>query len=166
MRKILLSTVVLTFFALSLILVQFSCKKYAVAQMAAYILPIATKTTLGGVMVDGTSITIDKEGKITAIPALLVGQYEFDEIIYLKEDGTNDKPEFWKVNLDGTGNVKIPIQLPPDLIIESQDVGFKRTSSRIIFGVESKSTGTFIYSCLLNGSDLKRIVEVDGDYVL
>ncbi len=83
LKKLVLSTIVLTAFAFSLLLVQLSCKKDVVAQVASYILPIASTTKLGGVMVDGASVIIDKEGKITAVAAII----EYDDVIYCKETG-------------------------------------------------------------------------------
>jgi hypothetical protein len=180
MRKLFLSTIVLTGFGLSLILVQIGCRKDAIAQIASYVLPIASSTQLGGIMVDGTTITITKEGKISAVPVVIVGPdtppptpepvtYEPTEIIYVKEEGANDKPEFWKVNMDGTGNQRIPIMLPANFVIEPFDIGFKRTSTKIIFGVQNNNnTGesNYIYTCNLDGTGLTRVVGIDNDFVL
>lgn len=171
MKKILLSTIVLTAFGLSLILVQLGCKKDAIAaQIASYVLPIASITNLGGVMVDGTTITINKEGKISTVPIVVVGPVpetvEFSEIIYVKEDGVDGNPEFWKVNMDGTGNQRIPIVLPANLAIEPNDISFKRTTTKLIFGLSDDDGSNYIYTCNLDGSGLKRIVEVDDDFTL
>lgn len=175
MKKILLSTIVLTAFGLSLILVQLSCKKDSMAaQIASYVLPIASITKLGGVMVDGTTITINKEGKITAVPTVVVGPevpavVEFNEIIYCHEEGINDYPEFWKVNMNGTGNQRIPIALPANLVIDPFTIGFKRTTTKIIFGVEgSDGEGSrYLYTCNLDGTGLQRVLEIeDEEFVL
>ena len=72
MKKVLLSTIILTAFALSIILFQISCRKTADAQSPQYILPVATTSRLGGVIPDGKTITVDGEGKISA-PSTIIG---------------------------------------------------------------------------------------------
>jgi len=133
--------------------------------MASYILPIASTTKLGGVMVDGTSVIIDKEGKITAVAAII----EYSDIVYCKEEGANGDPEFWRVDMTGVVNLPIPIALPANLVIEPFSIGFKRTTNKIIFGAETRQDGDrkrYIYTCNLDGSELKRIMEVEEDFVL
>ncbi|RZJ89397.1 MAG: hypothetical protein EOO20_11095 [Chryseobacterium sp.] len=171
MKKILLSTLILTAFGFSLILIQVGCKKDAIAaQIASYVLPIATTTSLGGVMVDGTTIIIDKEGKISTVPIVVVGPVpetvEFSEIIYVKEEGANGSPEFWKVNMNGTGNQRIPIVVPANLEIEYNEISFKRTTTKLIFCLRGDNDHNYIYTCNLDGSALKRIVQVDDDFSL
>lgn len=197
MKKILRSTVVLTAFAFSLLLVQLSCRKDVVAQIANYILPVASKTTLGGVMVDGTSITIDKEGKISSTPTIFAPQSpiasttalgyvmvdgktividkdgkitapDFTNFIYCKEHGTNDKPEIWIMNMDGSANRPIPIALPGGISIEPFDVGLKRTATKIIFGAENQNNRSihYIYTCNLDGTGLTRMLEIEDDIIL
>jgi hypothetical protein len=185
MKKLLLSSIVLTAFAISLLLFQISCKKEANAQASAnYTLPIASTTQLGGVMVDGKSILIDKDGKISSTPAVvdiktlavdgktivvdkdgklsaIQVPTDYNEIIYLTSINSGDPgAEIWKVNLDGTGNQKINIALPSDLQIDGNYPGFSRTPTKIIFAAEYKAIkdGTFVYVCNLDGSGLKQIL--------
>lgn len=196
MKKILQSTVVLTAFALSLILVQLSCRKDVVAQIASYILPIASKTTLGGVMIDGTSITINNEGKISSTPTIFAPESpiasntglgyvmvdgttvvidkegritagDYKSFFYCKEEGTNDNPEIWSVNMDGSGNRPVPIPLPAGILIEPFNIGLKRTATKIIFGAQNKNRHIrYIYTCNLDGSGLMKILETDEDIIL
>ena len=132
---------------------------------AGYVLPIASTDHLGGVMVDGKSVIADKDGKITAVPTII----EYSEIIYLKENNLNGGPEMWKVNFDGTDNQKINIILPANLEIDFFNVGFKRTSTKIIFGADYKSGkdhNHFLYTCNIDGSEVHLITKVGDDYEL
>lgn len=125
MKKILLSSIVLTFFACSIILFQLSCKKSAQAET-----PVTNPSSAGIVL-------YDKEG---------------DEI--------------WKVNIDGTGNQKVNIILPVNVNFEIGDGGaYKLTADakKIVFQAENTSTGkNQLYSCNLDGSSVKLIVEASG----
>lgn len=126
MKKILLSSIVLTFFAASIILFQLSCKKDAKAETAP------TPTSAGIVL-------YDKEGE-----------------------------EIWKVNIDGTGNQKVNIVLPANVVFEIGDGGaYKLTADakKIVFQAENTSTNkNQLYSCNIDGSNVKLIVEA-SEYI-
>jgi hypothetical protein len=139
----------------SMLLFQISCKKDAIAETKPSDLPIATKTSLGAVMVDGETITITKEGKISAVPVVADGI-----IVYGKEEGNSGEPELWKVNVDGTQNQKIDITLPPNFELDIEMGGMKHTQNRIFFAAEDSHLNKhYIYACNLDGSGLTRIIE-------
>jgi len=165
MKKILLSTIVLTAFALSAILFQISCKKEAKAESptASYSLPKATTTTLGGVIVDGTTIKVDATGKISTVNNLSTASDGI--VLYDKEREINnaDYDEIWRVNVDGSNNVKVNILLPANVEFEISDGGsykLTRDSKKIIFQAHNKSTNKDeLYSCNIDGTQVTRIVE-------
>lgn len=66
MRKLLLSSVVLSLFAIALTVFQMSCQKEATAQQTGsnYTLPSATTSTLGGVII-GSGISVTSNGTIS-----------------------------------------------------------------------------------------------------
>lgn len=66
MRKLLLGSVVLSTFAIALIIFQMSCEKVATAQQTTttYVLPAATTTTLGGVII-GSGLTVNSAGLLS-----------------------------------------------------------------------------------------------------
>ena len=164
MKKILLSTFVLIAFALSVVIFQLSCKKDVIAQEPAYTVPIASTTKLGGVMVDGTTIIIDKQGKISSVPIVI----EYSDVVYIIESGIDGDPELWKINMDGTMNQRLPIALPAGLAIDPYNIGFKRTLNKIIFGAKNKNSGDqkYIFTCNVDGTELRKVLEVNDDFVL
>src|SRR5580692_2594824 len=105
MKKILLSTIALTLFAISLLLFDISCKKTAKAQSPTYVLPVATTSKLGGVIPDGTTISVDGSGKISAVGG--GSPTQAGKIIYL--DFASGSTEIWTANYDGSGAQKINI---------------------------------------------------------
>ncbi|MET3979005.1 hypothetical protein ABIB62_001574 [Mucilaginibacter sp. UYP25] len=159
MKKILLSTVVLIAFSLSIVLFQISCKKDAVAETPTLSAPIATTNTLGLVKPDGTTIKIDATGKISAVSTN--SPTSADIVVYSKLNAT--KTEIWKVNIDGSQNQKINIVLPAGVEFNVNDGGaFKLTkdASKLIF--QAKTTVTdkgSLYSCNIDGSSVKKIVD-------
>jgi hypothetical protein len=157
MKKILLSTIVLSAFSVSILLFQISCKKDAVAQSTSYTLPVATTTTLGGVKPDGTSIKIDASGTISAVTST---NNSANIVIYAKTVGT--ETEIWKVNIDGSQNQKINIVLPAQIVLNVNDGGsFKlnRDASKLIFQASNTSTNLGeLYSCNIDGSTVTKIV--------
>jgi hypothetical protein len=137
MKKILLSTFVLTAFSLSIILFQISCKKSAEA---------ATPTTSTGVT---------QQNKIIYTRNLLLsgsqGTY-YDEI--------------WIANYDGTNPQKINITLPAGLFVDyTTFVKLSPDQKTIFFSVADANgdkNGTGFFSANIDGTNAKLIVPNDG----
>lgn len=66
MKRILLGSLILTLFALSIMIFQISCQKNTQAQTNNYTLPPATTANLGGVIVgNGLSVTSNRTLSVT-----------------------------------------------------------------------------------------------------
>src|ERR1700679_1980694 len=99
MKKILLGTIVLFAFSVSIILFQLSFKKSAAAQSTSYILPVATTSKLGGVIPDGPTISVDGNGKISVANNSAQQQ---NKILYLVKGAKSTDNAIWTANYDGT----------------------------------------------------------------
>lgn len=187
MKKILLSSIVLTLFSLSLFLMQISCQDEAIAQNGpSYVLPIATTSTLGGVIPDGVSIKVDGTGKIstqlvtlpkattTTLGGIIVDgiTLSVDEngkmsVISSKavsqlskvliHDGTN----FAVINNDGSQKVSIIFTLPAGQTLRSHPPKGRLSpdGNTLFFEAFESGSGTyFIYSVSIDGSNLTPIV--------
>ena len=64
MKNLLLGSIALTLFAVSITLFQISCQKVAQAQTTTYTLPAATTTALGGVVI-GNGLSITSSGTLS-----------------------------------------------------------------------------------------------------
>jgi hypothetical protein len=123
---------------------------------------VATTSILGGVKPDGTTITVDASGKISAISDV----NSADIIVYSKLVG--NYTEIWKVRTDGSNNQKINIVLPANTELNVNDGGaFKlnRSATKLIFQAKTTCaiTGS-LYSCNLDGTSVTKVV--DGIYEL
>jgi len=168
MKKLVLSTIVLLAFSASITLFQMSCHKTANAQSPAYVLPAATTTKLGGVIPDGTTISVDGTGKISAIAAAPKQQ---NKIIYVKNlplagSGGLYYGQIWSANYDGTGQQQINITLPTGLFISyTEFVRLSPDQKTIFFNVSDAkmdSNGTGFYSANIDGTNPKLIIPYDG----
>ena len=130
MKKVLLSAIVLTVFSLSLLLFEISCRKTAKAQSPAYVLPVATTSKLGGVIPDGTTISVDGTGKISTVASTLAPQA--GKIIYLILSSSASNNQIWTANYDGSGAQKINITLPTNFFIDG-DVKISPDHKTIFF---------------------------------
>ncbi len=144
MKKILYGSIVLCLFAIAITLTEIGCQK-SIAQ--------TTKPA------DDNSHFI-LYNKIDNVKIPIVTQ---------TDSGTNttylyyNVAEFFTTDLDGNNEMKIPINLPEDLYVSP---GAKLTSdgSTIVFDVNTKPTENdpipqqcYIYSCSLDGSNLKKV---------
>ena len=103
-------------------------------------------------------ISCKKEGKADTIINTVTQQ---GIIIYMQPDNTHQLIGIYTANYDGTGAKKIKILLPtPDLAISDKSLSISPDRKTIVFTVYSlTNTGTNdIYSCDLNGSNLKKVV--------
>jgi hypothetical protein len=162
MKKILLSAIVLTFFALSLLLFEISCKKTAKAQSPTYVLPVATTSKLGGVIPDGTTISVDGTGKISAVPTTLAPQA--GKIIYIKFGATALDNQLWTANYDGSGAQQINITLPANLALDG-DIRISPDHKTIFFTVypTSGTAVNYIYACNIDGTNVHEVISANSD---
>jgi len=152
MRKLLLSSAVLTLFAFSLILFEISCKKEIQAQTQAYTLQPATTTSLGGVII-GNGLSITSNGVIS-VNNQTGGTTNQDLILtsYLNSDST-------LAIYDYNGNLQKTIELGNgrgSLI----DARFSPDGAMIFF--RTKATGGFgdrIFKMKSDGSAIQQIID-------
>ena len=93
MKKLLMGSIVLTLFSISILIFQVSCQKEVVAQQQTtnYILPPATTTTLGGVIIgSGLSVTSNGTLSVTSTSSgglqqlgLILAQPNFSDSLYI-----------------------------------------------------------------------------------
>jgi hypothetical protein len=173
MKKIMHSTIVLLLFTIAVLLFQISCKKEATAQSTTYVLPPATTSRLGGVMPDGTTISVDANGKISAISSGNTATQQ-NKIIFIKSlysgVGNNNKydsAQIWSANYDGSNQQQINVALPSGyVIVLDQSVKLSPDGKTIFFTAFSPgnnypttSTPWSIYSCNIDGSNVHQIVQ-------
>lgn len=155
MKKLLLSTIVLTAFAISLTLFEISCKKSANAQTPSYVLPPATTSKLGGVIPDGSTISVDGNGKISVVNN---SNEQQNKILYIDYGTGVGQETIWSANYDGTDAKKINIILPSGLAI-GDDVKLSPDHKLIFFDVFSiNSNQNSIYACNLDGSIPHKVI--------
>ncbi|TAE37624.1 MAG: hypothetical protein EAY66_05385 [Sphingobacteriales bacterium] len=139
MKKILLSSIILFLFSVSIVLFQISCKKEAVAE----------------VVVSGTG-------------GSNLGLILFKKIIKISVDVS--ETELWTSSYDGTNRKKIPVVTPNDIPAGTYlDLAQLSPDGKTVFITYSKyQVGSFIYSCALDGSNLKKIIGSDklGEFSL
>jgi hypothetical protein len=172
MKKLLLSTIVLLAFSISIIVFQLSCKKSADAQTSTYTLLPATISRLGGVIPDGTTISVDASGKISTISNGSVTQQNkilFQKDLYSGAGNTNkfDSGEIWSANYDGTNQQKVNVALPTGFVITlGSNIKLSPDGKTIFFdaffpGTNYPTTSTpwSIYACNIDGSNVRLIIQ-------
>jgi hypothetical protein len=160
MKKVLLSTIVLTAFSLSIILFEISCKKTANADSPPYSLPVATTTKLGGVIPDGTTISVDGTGKISTVGTAV----QQNKLLYLIPVGP--AAEIWTSNYDGSGANELNITLPAGLAIQDVNLTISPDHKTIFFIASTVSSGQdYNYTCNIDGTNPHQIL-TGGDLVV
>lgn len=184
MKKLLLSTIVLVIFAVSIGLFQISCQKDAAAQtIQNYILPPATTSKLGGIIV-GSGLTVTSNGTLsstqasmspatsTAIGGIIVGSglsvaangtlsanaptsTQKNKIIFIKR--VNNVQEIWTANYDGSNQSKITLSLPTGLIPNA--ISVSPDGQTLLFDAWNSSGVGSIYTCKVDGTNLTKIVD-------
>ena len=169
MKKLLLSSLVLLLFSLSIFVFQISCQKPVDAQSGgtSYTLPPATTSTLGGIIVgNGLSITSSGVLSVNSIsgttPTL---------IFFSRTNTTSD--EIWKANIDGTGQQKINITMPSGYVISINNQNtasgnggnagaLKVINQKLIFLGYKLGVGNALFSCDFNGSNVMKLLDNCG----
>ena len=157
MKKLILGSVVLSCFSLSVILFQVSCQKTANSQTNGYILPPATATTLGGVII-GNGLTVTSTGIFSVTSNS--GLNQLNKLIYKRVSGTSS--EIWMANYDGTNNVKINITLPSGIVFNDDMQPTLSPNGQKLFFTAGTSTRGDLYSCNADGSNIIKIVDKGG----
>lgn len=158
MKKLLMGSVALFLFSLSVLLFQISCQKDVHAQTGSYILPVATASSLGGVIV-GDGLQITTAGKLSVLASQSSGLVQLNKILYVKE--LPNDVEIWTANTDGSGSQKANIVLPSGLTIVDTDAKMSPDGKTIFFQVDD-GTLSYIYSCNTDGSNVKRVIDGTG----
>jgi len=150
MKKILYGSVVLCMFAISITLVEISCQK-----------SISQSSNSNSEDAKGNFILYAKtnETKIPIVTHTDSGTYT-SYINYYPS-------EYYRANLDGGSEMKIPIAVPDNLYIGT---GAKLTidGNTIVFNVYTKPTGDqtpgqcYVYACSLDGTNLRKVKDQCG----
>ena len=155
MRKLLLSSVVLSTFAIALTIFQMSCQKQATAQQtnSNYTLPAATTSTLGGVII-GNGLSVTNNGTLS-VNTSTSSLPQMNKLIIRKFNyKTNSLDGIYIANYDGSNQQKINVQLPSGdnfgQVLLSPD-------GKTLF-IESNGEPTNLYSCNIDGTNLKKIL--------
>jgi hypothetical protein len=168
MRKIILTTIVLFVFSLSIIMFQLSCKKDAQAQTSGYILLPATTSKLGGVIPDGSTISVDAAGKISAINTSVAQQNKIMYLLYEGDTpGTNTAIYgVYTANYDGTDAQKVNITLPSGVVLNDGTLSLSPDHKTIFFSTNTVSTNELdIYACNFDGSNPHKVIS-NGENVV
>ena len=169
MNKILKSSIVLLIFSVSAFVFQVSCQKTSEAQSggSTYILPSATTSRLGGIIVgDGLSVTSNgtlSVNSTTSAPSL----------IFFSRSGISDDAgdEIWKANIDGTNQQKLNITLPNGYRISLNQASVNTNGAALLVSSNQKlifrattSTAPWssLFSCDFNGSNVVKLLDNVG----
>lgn len=160
MRKLLLGSVALTFFSFSIILLQISCKKDVIADTLNYILPQATTSVLGGVIV-GDGLTVSSNGTLSIKPTSGGTSSKRNKIIFGR---SNRADEIWTANYDGTNQTKLNFVLPAGLELDGEGlIKLSPDGETVFFNVKKPGAGAYyIYSCKIDGSQLTKVIDVSS----
>jgi hypothetical protein len=163
MKKLLLGSMSLLMFSLSVLIVQISCQKGANSQGSngsTYILPPATTTTLGGVII-GNGLAVTSNGTLSVSSSS--GTQQNRLLFFKRRKGyyATNWEEIWTVNYDGTNAKKINIVPPQGMSVDlDSDVTVTPDGQRIFVGMKESSTGaTHIYSYGLDGTNPIKVVD-------
>jgi len=166
MKKLLLSSLMLFLFSISLLTFQLSCKKDAMAQNTNYILTPATTSSLGGIIV-GSGLSITSAGLLSVNQTTTS---QLGVLVYYKMVGANI--ELWTAKYDGTSQLKLNITLPQNTRY-SDDLPPKLSpdGKKIFFSLMSTITmqnGTDLYSANIDGSGVTKIIDKggNGNYII
>ena len=157
MKKLLMSSVVLIAFSLAIIVFQMSCQKEASAQTGTnYTLPIASTSTLGGVIV-GSGLSVTSSGVISvnnSSPTAQVGKVIFKKI-------SKASSEIWLCNYDGTNSNKVNITLPSNWYFSDDMTPMMSPDGKKIF-----FTAGYLRANTIIESDVLFVCNNDGTSVI
>jgi hypothetical protein len=163
MNNLIKSSVALLLFSVSIGVFQLSCKKEATAQNTNYVLPPATTSTLGGIIV-GSGLSITSAGVLS----VNTNSSSADLILFLKRT-TNGQYEIWSADGNGGNQKIIPVTLPTGYSftfgLEGGQLKLSSDKTKIYFtasNTNSSTTPTSIFTCSITGTNVTKII--DGCY--
>ncbi|KHJ39187.1 hypothetical protein PBAC_05000 [Pedobacter glucosidilyticus] len=80
-------------------------------------------------------------------------------ILYSLYNDNTSTTEYWICNEDGSNNKKIPLILPSGLRLDDPNGKLSKDGKTLIFVVRDTSNKRFIYSCSLDGGNLKKLID-------
>jgi hypothetical protein len=146
MKKFIYGIFVLMILFIFIMMTQISCEK-TVAQQ---------NTSLRESSVD--LILLKKDSRIEVAAPDSIGKPPTKTTVFINE--------YYTMNLDGSDLKKIPINLPTGLYVWGGG-RLTQDAKTIVFNViggSSQEVGSYIYSCSLDGSNLKKLT--DGSYAI
>lgn len=82
-----------------------------------------------------------------------------NKILFTKDTRGAFSSEIWISNLDGTGLQQVPVALPAGVLV-SEQVRLSADGKTVIFITKDEDENTTgIYSCAIDGSGVKKIIE-------
>jgi len=163
MKKLLFASVVLSIFSISIVVFQMSCTKSATAQSNNYVLPPATTSTLGGVII-GSGLSVTSNGTLSTTST--AGLSQLSKLLFVKMviNNTTVSGEIWTTNFDGANQTKVNIVLPSGVSISvgsanGTDVRLSPDGKIIFFKTINSTSGNDIYSCNIDGSNVQKIID-------
>lgn len=119
-----------------------------------YTLPAGTASTLGGFIV-GNGLSVTSNGTLSVNPSS-TGLAQLNIILFQKYNDNTGINELWTVNIDGTNQKKIPINLNLPII----SARLTPDGKKVVFSTDgTNSKNGYIYSCSIDGSNLTKIVD-------
>lgn len=172
MKRLLLGSLVLTLFALSIMVFQISCQKNTQAQTNNYTLPPATTANLGGVIVgNGLSVTSNGTLSVTPSSTTQLGKVVFLKNLYDESLSPSMRAEIWIANYDLSNATKINIAIPSDRTYSN--VKLSPDGTKIFFSAYAPPTSNTdgrndIFSCDIDGTNLIQLTNstLTSDYNL
>lgn len=160
MKKLLLSSLILLFFAITISIFQISCQKTAIAQTTTYTLPPATTSTLGGVII-GNGLNITSAGILSATTSVPT---QLNLILFTKIFNAQSPSriyEIWLANIDGSNQRKVSVILPGGFTYKGESK-LSPDGNTIIFEAGTSTSIFNLYSCKIDGSNVTAIINGDG----
>ncbi|WP_114940253.1 hypothetical protein [Mucilaginibacter endophyticus] len=174
MKKLLLSAAALMAFSIAISIFQMSCTKIANSQTPSYTLQPATTTKLGGVIPDGTTISVDATGKISApnsytlqaatttklggvipdgttISVDATGKIsanaatQVGKLLYGVTGATEPANAIWTSNFDGSNPQKINITMPTGIVIAPDNIRISPDHKTIFFSAHTIPPASILY---------------------
>ena len=163
MKKLLKVSVFLALIGITITSTQMSCSKTS-AQTSTYTLPPATTSTLGGVII-GSGLSVTNNGTLSVNATS--GLQQLNILLYVKRTGSPMVYEIWTVNYDGTNQKKINISLPSGQFIYEEGRTPKLSpDGKTIFFNASDNTSDYVYSCNVDGTNIKQLIHSSDFYSL
>lgn len=135
MKKLLLGSIALTLFSVSILLFQISCKKEVTAAQ-------------------------EPAGAETANQLMV-----FAKSFIRPTGMAQKEKEIWIANIDGTNPRKIPINIPSDLGFYDAHLTQNGKTIVFMAESKTNYRKRAIYSCSLDGTGFKKVLDFDNEYV-